>query len=214
MERNGHPLSAVIFDYGNVLSDVQAGSEITAMASLLDLDSVPFQEAYWQFRVAYDEAELDPESYWRSVAGAAGRAIDTGQIARLRRMDIQSWVRPNPPMVTWAQRVRESGIKTAVLSNMPADLLAYLVGPESWLPAFDQVTFSCEVRSSKPATAIYRHCLDGLGVAASEALFIDDREANVQGARELGMHALLFTNVAAAASELDGRYALPVINNG
>lgn len=209
MERNGHHLSAVIFDYGNVLSDVQASSEVEAMAGILDLDKVRFQEAYWQFRVAYDEAELDPESYWRSVAGAAGRTVDADKIANLRRSDIRSWVRPNPIMVRWAQRVRAAGMKTAVLSNMPADLFEYLRSPESWLPAFDHMTFSCEVRSSKPAPEIYRHCLDGLGIAAAETLFLDDREPNVEGARKLGMQALLFTNVAAASTELDSRYALP-----
>ena len=209
MERNGHHLSAVIFDYGNVLSDVQASSDIDAMAGVLDLNRVRFQEAYWQFRVAYDEAALTPESYWHSVADFAGRTIDPGQLAELRRMDIRSWVRPNPPMVRWARQLREAGIKTAVLSNMPSDLFEYLRGPESWLPPFDQLTFSCEIHRSKPAPEIYRHCLDGLGVAPSEALFLDDREPNVEGARQLGMLALLFTNVAAATAELKGQYALP-----
>ncbi|MDQ6759124.1 MAG: HAD family phosphatase [Acidobacteriota bacterium] len=181
------------------------------MAALMDLDSVPFQEAYWEFRVAYDEAELDPESYWRSVARAAGRNLNAHQIGQLRRMDIQSWVQPNLAMVAWARLVREGGLKTAVLSNMPADLLAYLVGPESWLPDFDQVTFSCEIHCSKPAPEIYRHCLDQLGVTASEALFIDDREPNIEGARKVGMHGLLFTDVAGAIKGLHGRYALPAL---
>ena len=209
MERNGHHLSAVIFDYGNVLSDVQASSDVDAMAVVLKLDRVRFQEAYWQFRVAYDEAALTPESYWHSVADFAGRTIEAGQLTELRRMDIQSWMRPNPPMVRWAQQLREAGIKTAVLSNMPSDLVEYLRGPESWLPAFDQKTFSCETHCSKPAPEIYRHSLDGLGVAPAKALFLDDREPNVEGAQQLGMHGLLFTNVAAAIAELKGRYLLP-----
>jgi putative hydrolase of the HAD superfamily len=212
MERNRHHLSAVIFDYGNVLSDVQGSSEVEAMAGILDLDSVRFQEAYWQFRVAYDEAELDADLYWRSVAGAADRTIDADQMTNLRRLDIQSWIHPNHTMLRWAKRVRKAGVKTAVLSNMPADLREYLVGPESWLPAMDQMTFSCEVHSSKPGPEIYRHCLEGLEVSASEALFIDDRDPNVEGARKLGMHALLFSDVAAAVLELDGRYELPALS--
>jgi putative hydrolase of the HAD superfamily len=171
-----------------------------------------FQEAYWQFRVAYDEAELDADSYWRSVAGAADRTVDVDKMTSLRRLDIQSWIHPNPTMLRWAKRVRKAGIKTAVLSNMPADLREYLVGPESWLPPFDQMTFSCEVHRSKPAPEIYRHCLEGLGVSASEALFIDDRHPNVEGARKLGLHVLLFTDVAGAVLELDGRYELPALS--
>ena len=88
--------------------------------------------------------------------------------------------------------LRERGIKTAVLSNMPRDLREFLASPESWLPEFDHLTFSCDVRSSKPGAAIYEHCLEGLGVAAREAVFLDDREPNVTAARNLGMHALIF----------------------
>ena len=209
MERDRHHLSAVIFDYGNVLSDVQATSDIDSMAGVLNLDRAQFQEAYWQFRVAYDEAELTPESYWHSVADYASQTIDDAKLAELRRMDIRSWIRPNPPMVRWAGRLREAGIKTAVLSNMPSDLFEYLRGPESWLPQFDQLTFSCETHCSKPAAEIYRHCLDGLGVAPEKALFLDDREPNIEGALKLGMRGLLFSSVAAAIAELKGRYVLP-----
>lgn len=209
MERNRSHLSAVIFDYGHVLSEAQVSSDIEAMARLLELDSVPFQEAYWEFRVAYDEAKLSPETYWQAVADAARRTVTPDQMAALRRLDMQSWLKPNRPMVGWAGRLQRAGLKTAVLSNMPVDLYQNLMGPASWLPKFDHVTFSCEVGCSKPDPEIYRHCLEGLAVKAADALFLDDREPNVQGARLLGMHALLFTDVNAAVAELEGQFDLP-----
>jgi beta-phosphoglucomutase-like phosphatase (HAD superfamily) len=43
--------------------------------------------------------------------------------------------------------------------------------------------FSSEIRKIKPDQEIYRHCLQLLNCTASEALFIDDREANVIAAR-------------------------------
>ena len=45
----------------------------------------------------------------------------------------------------------------------------------------------------KPEREIYEHALRGLDVAPSEALFIDDREENIAGARSIGLHAELFT---------------------
>lgn len=186
-----HP-KAVIFDYGNVLCQPQTHSQIDAMANVLGLDRAAFDQAYWRFRVAYDEAQMDAESYWTAVAESAGRTASPEQVEQLRRLDIESWINPNPPMLEWAQSLRQRGIKTAVLSNMPVDLRAYLAGPDSWLPKFDCLTFSCDVRSSKPGAAIYRHCLDGLGVLPSEAMFLDDREPNVTAARDLGMHALIY----------------------
>ena len=39
--------------------------------------------------------------------------------------------------------------------------------------------------------------LDDLGINAAEAVFIDDREANVRGAQALGITGHLFTDVTA-----------------
>jgi FMN phosphatase YigB (HAD superfamily) len=42
---------------------------------------------------------------------------------------------------------------------------------------------------------IYEHSLEKLSVRADEALFLDDRMENVEGARAVGMHGLLFRGV-------------------
>lgn len=183
---------AVIFDYGNVLCQPQKDADIQAMADVLALDPARFQDAYWEFRIAYDEAQLAPVSYWLCVARAAHRAASSEQIETLRKIDIESWIHPNQTMVEWAKSLRGLGLRTAVLSNMPVDLRDYLLGPASWLPEFDHLTFSCDVHSSKPDAPIYEHCLSGLGVAAPDTLFIDDREPNVTAARDLGMRAVVY----------------------
>jgi putative hydrolase of the HAD superfamily len=55
---------------------------------------------------------------------------------------------------------------------------------------FDVIVFSAEVGVCKPDPKIFRRALASLGVAASETLFIDDREKNVNGAKALGMYAI------------------------
>lgn len=52
--------------------------------------------------------------------------------------------------------------------------------------------YSCRVGASKPSPAIYRAALDSLGVAASEALYIDDIQEFVDAAREVGLDAIRF----------------------
>src|SRR5882724_6533784 len=67
---------------------------------------------------------------------------------------------------------------------------------------FDHLTFSAEVSLIKPDAAIYEHSLRGVGMAASEALFIDDKEPNVQGARAVGIRAIRFQSIEQLRSEL------------
>jgi len=66
----------------------------------------------------------------------------------------------------------------------------YCRGNFDWLKNFDFATFSGDIRLIKPDPAIYEHTLQGLGVNASEALFLDDREINIQAARALGINSI------------------------
>jgi FMN phosphatase YigB (HAD superfamily) len=56
----------------------------------------------------------------------------------------------------------------------------------------------------KPDAAIYEHTLRGLGVRPEEALFVDDREVNVQAARDLGIRAVQFRSVEKLREDLKG----------
>ncbi|HYL38962.1 MAG TPA: HAD family phosphatase [Bryobacteraceae bacterium] len=201
--------AAIIFDYGNVLSEPQPWSDVQAMASILDLPAETFRRVYWQFRLAYDEAALDPEAYWTTVAQAVSRRLTDSQILVLIEIDCRGWAHPAAVIPEWARQLHRAGLRTALLSNMPVPVRDY-VSRCTWLPPFHHRTFSCDVRAAKPSVKIYRHCLNGLGVAPSDVLFLDDRPENVQAAQALGMHGVVFTTLGQAAAELDRRFDIPV----
>ena len=204
------PIRAVIFDYGNVLSGPPAPEDLQAMADVLVVEVEPFVALCWRLRLPYDKGEVTPALYWSTVAGQCSRAVSPAQIERLIELDNRSWDHPNPALVDWARRVREAGLRTALLSNMPAPMRDYVNCCCPWMPEFDHRTFSCDVRSAKPSLGIYAHCLEGLGVSPGEALFLDDREVNTRAAEEIGIHAIVFTNAEEAGCEIERRFTLPV----
>ena len=59
---------------------------------------------------------------------------------------------------------------------------------------FDVIVFSSEVGVCKPEPKIFQRALEQLGLAASETVFVDDREKNVQGAKAFGLHAIHYKN--------------------
>jgi putative hydrolase of the HAD superfamily len=201
--------TAIIFDYGNVLSQSQPPSDVDAMASILNVPARNFRESYWQFRLSYDQAALDPTTYWSSVAEANSRSITEVQIQTLVDIDSRSWARPAPIVPEWASQLHRAGLATALLSNMPTPVRDYIQNCP-WLPPFDQRVFSCDLRIVKPAPEIYLHSLDKLGVAASDVLFLDDRPENVRAAEALGIHGIIFTTPEEAAAELARRFDIPV----
>jgi putative hydrolase of the HAD superfamily len=201
---------AVIFDYGNVLSQSQPIADVQALANILNLPLARFTELYWQFRVAYDAAALDPAAYWNTVAQTASRTLAPEQIAVLIEIDSRSWSHPAPVMPQWARDLRAAGLRTALLSNMPFPVRDYVLGC-AWLPDFDVRVFSCEAGLCKPKPQIYRNCLSKLGVQPAEVLFLDDREPNIRTAEALGLHAVLFTDPAGAARQIEQRFSLPSV---
>lgn len=175
------------------------------MARTLRLEVPEFQSRYWQSRLAYDEAALDPAAYWNIVAG---RELPYREIERMNELDGQSWTYAAPVMPAWARQVRAAGIRTAILSNMPLPVREAL-DRKTWLPEFDHRTFSCDVRLAKPGPDIYLHSLRGLGMAARDVLFLDDRPENVRAAESLGIPSILFTNARNLAEEICGKFDIP-----
>ena len=66
--------------------------------------------------------------------------------------------------------------------------------------------YSCSIGASKPSPIIYRATLERLGVAAHEALYIDDIQEFVDAARNVGMDAIRFETRDLLEDELRRRH--------
>jgi putative hydrolase of the HAD superfamily len=185
-------LRAVIFDFGNVLCFPPTTRQLSDAAELCGLTLPEFVEAFWRERREYDRG-TDAVAYWRDIAQATGRHFDDALIAELIRREIDFWSRFDPRPFEWITELRQAGVRTGILSNLPRPLGERLRALPGFLDPFDQVTFSYELGFIKPEREIYEHALRGLGVTPEEALFIDDREENIEGARAVGLHTVLYT---------------------
>jgi putative hydrolase of the HAD superfamily len=215
--QSGFPnIRAVILDYGEVLCYPPAPEAIDRMARIFHVNPKDYAELYARSRGPYDRGDVTPADYWSTLAESVGASIDDEVIENLRRWDVEMWSSVNADMLEWADRLRTSGLKTAILSNMETDMVRHMRKTYAWLNNFDCQIFSCEVRLIKPDQAIYRHCLASLGVPASEALFLDDREANVEAARTEGLTAIRFGSVRQLRLELERMNftILPTVSSG
>jgi putative hydrolase of the HAD superfamily len=213
-ERNDSPnIRAVIFDYGLVLVRSPTKEEFGHMAQMFSVSFELFYQLWETSRDLYDRGDISAEEYWLKLAKKTKTSIDSAQIEFLRKVEVEIWSHPDPEMLDWVRRLRTSGIKIGILSNMPLDLAAHVRTNGHWTEAFDFKTLSAEVRMIKPDPAIYEHTVRGLGVSASETLFLDDREPNIRAARMLGIHAIQFSSVGRLRNDLEvlGFPVLPAV---
>jgi epoxide hydrolase-like predicted phosphatase len=82
--------------------------------------------------------------------------------------------------------------KMGLLSNFTPDLRHKIEHVWKNSDQFDEIVISCEVGLLKPDAAIFELVLERLGIQANEAVFVDDRVVNIEGAQKVGMHTVLF----------------------
>jgi putative hydrolase of the HAD superfamily len=184
--------TALILDYGEVLSWPQRPEALEAMAGVLGVPSADFADAYWRGRHEYD-CGMSARDYWTRAAAWLGLPpLGEAQLSALIACDVASWTEYRDEMWDFVREFRAGGGRTAFLSNGVPEIMARIRADRPLDDWFDAVVVSCEVGLAKPDPAIYRFTLDRLGAAPADSLFVDDRLVNTQAAETLGIRTLTF----------------------
>jgi epoxide hydrolase-like predicted phosphatase len=200
-------IRAVVFDIGGVL----------------EVNPRTGWQARWAQRLglthhAFDE-RLDP--IWG--AGAIGAlTLDevesrTGEALgidgpRVRELMGDAWAEYlgtlNHEMAAYFASLR-TRFKTAILSNSFVGARQREQAAYGFEDMCDALVYSHEVGCMKPDARIYRLVCERLEVEPAEAVLLDDVQANVDGARAVGMRAVCFTTASQAIADLEAHGVAP-----
>jgi putative hydrolase of the HAD superfamily len=136
----------------------------------------------------------------QALADAEGRTLDLTPLSTLLADLVV-----HDDVVAHVLGLRSAGYRTALVTNNVRE------GSSSWramIPVddlFDVVVDSSAVGMRKPDPGIFTHTLRLLGgVAPERAVFLDDVEGNLVGARSVGLHTILVGDPPGPAlAELD-----------
>jgi len=214
--KRGSQIRAVILDYGEVLCERPKRELLNGMAEVFGVEPAQFLELYKASRDPYDQGKITAEEYWENFAQRAGVSVDRAVIERLRGLDTEMWSGTSPEMLRWVTLLNQAGLTTALLSNMQHDMAAYARKNFAWLGDFDHQILSCEVGLIKPDAAIFRESIERIGTKPQEILFVDDRQANVDGAKSTGIEAIRFEGIKRLREDLEemGFAVLPEVSRG
>ena len=98
-------------------------------------------------------------------------------------------------MLELFRELHARGVPTGLLSNSwggpyPRELFADM---------FDAVVISAEVGMRKPEARIFLHAAQLLGLEPQECIFVDDIQANIEAAEQIGFTGVLHDQAAATA---------------
>jgi putative hydrolase of the HAD superfamily len=143
--------------------------------------------------------EISAEQHWEGVLASLNLPAD-----ELPNLQSAFWGgdRLDTELVETIQALRPR-YRTALLSNGWSHLRLWIEKIWNIADAFDEIIISAEVGAAKPDARVFRLALERLGVSPAEALFVDDFPENVEGARAVGMHAILFRSADQVREEME-----------
>jgi putative hydrolase of the HAD superfamily len=196
--------SAILFDLFGVIGLPQTPEARLRLVTISGVEATPFWEAYWALRRPYDAGQTGVD-YWAAVAERLGVRFGDETVARLIESDLESWSGADPVMVELIGDLAAQGRTLGLLSNIIEDLVPVFEARHGeWLAHFTALTYSCQIGVAKPDHRAYEIAAARLGVEPRDCVFLDDTEANVLAAREVGMRAEVFRTPAQARELLRG----------
>ena len=168
---------------------------VSRMEALIGPLGIPVAEwlAEWdKLRADRDRGRVTIAASIARTLPAFGIEPEPGLVADLARRDAEfsrATVRLCDDTMPFLEELRTNGVLTALVSNC-ADTTRAQLDYLGVIPKVDAVVLSCEVGSMKPYPEMYTTALDELGVAAVDAVFIDDQPTFCVGAEALGIRPI------------------------
>jgi HAD superfamily hydrolase (TIGR01509 family) len=151
-------------------------------------------------------------SFARTLSGL-GIEPEPDLVGDLTRRDVElspAFTRLCEDTVPFLEWLRSNGVLTALVSNC-GDTTRLQLERLGVIPLVDAAILSCEVGSMKPYPEIYVTALEELGVAAVDAVFIDDQPTFCVGAEAVGIRPIQIAR--AEANGYVSQWNFPVVHS-
>jgi putative hydrolase of the HAD superfamily len=208
-------IKAALFDFGGVIlsSPFEAFARYEAEQGLPDgfLRRVNATDPDTNAWARLERSEVDLEEFcslFEAEARALGGEVVGADVLGLLRGDLR------PEVVEAVRRCGER-LATALLTNnivsMDVAGMTRMSEPHAEvLDLFDVIVESSRVGVRKPDVRFYEIACEELGIAPSEAVFLDDLGINLKPARAMGMTTIKVGEPALAIAELEQVVGFPL----
>lgn len=210
------PYSGLIVDWGGVLTtDINSSVRRWADRHAVDLSAYADVMRSWlgpegelEAMInpihALERGEIEVPHFEDVLAGELSRRSGTSVAAEGLLARMFDEFEHAHDMNALVRRARETGIRTALLSNSWGDFYPR----DLWEGMFDVVVISGEVGMRKPDADIFHLTLDRMGMDAAECVFVDDLPHNITAAVDLGITGVRHVTYDETLTELQALFGI------
>jgi putative hydrolase of the HAD superfamily len=159
--------------------------------ALAGIPVAAWEQEYSLVSLMLNDGRMSKAEAFRQIIANCGTPAPGELVAEMVRRDqelLLANARLFDDVVPFLTRLRDRGIKIAIVSNCTENTRAMLVatGVDKLV---DELVLSCEALSAKPSPGIYQHALRVLDVPAEAAVFVDDQARFCAGSVAVGIRA-------------------------
>ena len=183
-------ITTVFFDWGGVIADDPGDDFLRLLLQDIGASEAQIQEIYDTYMRQFMTGHISEKEYWHKLSAHYGLTIHDSISDEFKK-----WrgLITNDAVFALVDEAKAKGLKTAILSNVIEP--TYNVLQEAgYYSRFDEIIASCKVGFAKPQKEIYELALSQLQTTASQSLFIDDKQKNLDPATKMGFTTILAQN--------------------
>ena len=177
---------AVAFDWGGIFTQGTFDSDaVRNLARLCGATEEQVERIYLPLMVPFEAGDIDLAEFTARFRKESGLSFDDREFQEtflasgIEREEMYAALAAIP-----------EGYTVGMLSNN-VEKLCDRVRNDPRMARVEHFLFSNEIRVRKPDPEAFRHLTEALGVPPAGTVFIDDNEANISAARELGFQGIL-----------------------
>lgn len=192
-------IKTIIFDNGGVLVTGNEDGVFQLFSSVYNANQRDVKIEYGWCAKRLDSGELTSRDFYKKLEEIFGLVIpyevikDEHRNAFVRKEDVFEYV-----------KTLKGRYELALLSNFGDYFDEF---NQDWkleeLFGEDKMFVSCKIGLVKPGKEIYEYTLQKLGRKPAETVFVDDRLANLETARSLGMNVVQFKSAEQLKADLE-----------
>ncbi len=190
----------LLLDLAGVLCRFDSAARLERLAAVSGLETAEVRERLYGSGIVdrCDRGELDAADFRGVLRDQLGLDCDNLELARLWA----SAFTPDDQVLAIVDSVA-AGVSRTLLTNNDALLRDSLPQVLPTVHARIAISlFAATIRATKPSATAYAAALTVLGAAPADVLFVDDSEANVDGAQRMGIPTIHFTSAESLHAEL------------
>lgn len=192
----------IIFDLGNVVVKFDHNISASKFARRFGLDKNKLYDLFFDSEITrlHDIGRLTPADFYKKVKEALNIKIGFKEFKGYWNNIFYT----NPGVSGLISKLKARH-KIYLMSNTNKLHFDFIKKKFPVIKKFDKIILSYEFGSLKPDPEIYKYAMKLAGTKPETTLYIDDRKELIEGAKALGINAIVFKNLPELKQELKSR---------